>query len=531
MRPRKSYPSRRSVVTLRICCWLLVAAPLLLAPWARGQTGTLNDTGQTACYDATFTPLTCDVATTGNASTRPAQDGRIGRDAAAARGALTKVGGGEAGFDFTRICWNGSPEGTVSGLTPCHGTLVANHSGAPTGTPATDWACTRDNVTGLLWSLQTQTAAWGSATAVSYPDAGHNAPARCGYSTGWRLPARGELLGIAHNGPATSTAIDASYFPQPVAGPHWSATVDARSGGTGSWAVDFLDGYTVERFQTNPLSVRLVRSVGAAGGSGYVINGDGTVTDLATQLVWDRCVLGLSGPTCAGTAQALSWVAAQAAVKARNASGHLGFSDWRLPNKNELDSLLKLDTTNPAIDATAFPNTPASQHWSATTYAHSATKAWITYFSIGLTSAFDIGLGFSVRLVRGGPWPAGFDGLACDLDVDGDGLTTAAKDGVLLSRYLLGFRGASLTSGLSLTGTRNTPVLIEAFLGDARGYEVFGRPAQTPTAERDGLVMVRLMLGVPNSALLTGIAVPAGAVHTSAADVRAAVNAVCAATF
>ena len=43
--------------------------------------------------------MACDSATTGDAGTRPRQDGRFGRDVAA----LAKVGGGAAGFDFTPL--------------------------------------------------------------------------------------------------------------------------------------------------------------------------------------------------------------------------------------------------------------------------------------------------------------------------------------------------------------------------------------------------------------------------------------------
>jgi hypothetical protein len=117
--------------------------------------------------------------------------------------------------------------------------------------------------------------------------------------------------------------------------------------------------------------------------------------------------------------------------------------------------------------------------------------------------------------------------FACGLDIDGDGARTAPVDGVLLGRYLLGFRGDALTAGLSLNGSRSTSSAIEQFLGDARGYDVFGRPDAKPGALQDGLVLTRLMLGVPDSSLLEGIGVPPDAFNIDGSKIRAAVNIAC----
>ena len=155
----------------------LAAATAIAISAVHAQTGQLNDTGMTQCLrTGTSGPTACTGASLANDGDLPHQDARYGRDVANP----PKVGGGAAGFDFTRICWNGSPEGTASGPNLCTGTLVANTTATASATPATDWACTRDNVTGLLWSLQTQTASWNAATDATYADAGHNTPARCG---------------------------------------------------------------------------------------------------------------------------------------------------------------------------------------------------------------------------------------------------------------------------------------------------------------------------------------------------------------
>lgn len=233
---------------------LALAALVLCAGAAQAQapapTGLLNDTGQTQCYNATHAAGACDAATTGDAGARPRQDGRFGRDVASP----TKVGGGAAGFDFTRICWNGDAEGSGT----CTGTLVSNGTGTATGTPSTDWACTKDNVTNLIWSLQTQSATWNAASAPTYPDAGHNTANRCGYSTGWRLPTRRELLSIVHRG-TINPAIDGSYFPATVTNWYWTSDTYAPNPSS-AWIVYFYYGDTYANYKAGTLFVRLVRS-------------------------------------------------------------------------------------------------------------------------------------------------------------------------------------------------------------------------------------------------------------------------------
>ena len=241
----------RSLLSRNAALW---GCSLLLTVTAHAQTGRLNDTGQTSCYNASNVAVACDAATTGNAGTRPHQDGRYGRDAAAAAGALTKIGGGAAGFDFSCVLWNG----TVINGSNCTAGLVANTTGTASGTPGTDWACTKDNVTGLVWSLQTQTASWNTATGASYPNAGHNTPSRCGYSTGWRLPTRRELLSIVHRG-QSNPAIDSTYFPATQSSRYWTSDTHAPDPAS-AWNVDFYDGYANANGKTSNNFVRLVRS-------------------------------------------------------------------------------------------------------------------------------------------------------------------------------------------------------------------------------------------------------------------------------
>ena len=117
--------------------------------------------------------------------------------------------------------------------------------------------------------------------------------------------------------------------------------------------------------------------------------------------------------------------------------------------------------------------------------------------------------------------------VGCSLDVNGDGAVTADRDGVLLSRYLLGFRGAGLIADVPLGPARANAAAVETFIGSAAQYDVFGRPVPAATATQDSLVLIRLMLSVPDTALLGGITLPSGALFTSGSAIRANVNARC----
>lgn len=112
---------------------------------------------------------------------------------------------------------------------------------------------------------------------------------------------------------------------------------------------------------------------------------------------------------------------------------------------------------------------------------------------------------------------------SCSLDVDGDGLATPAIDGVILMRYLMGFKGAALTAGLTIPGPRSNHQRIEEYLASPAMFDVFGRiSAGAVPGTVDGLILGRVMAQQPDAGLLQGVAVPAGAA-TTAAQVRARV--------
>lgn len=70
--------------------------------------------------------------------------------------------------------------------------------------------------------------------------------------------------------------------------------------------------------------------------------------------------------------------------------------------------------------------------------------------------------------------------LACGLDVNGHGSTTASFDGVLLTRYLLGFRGAALIAGVPLGQARADANAVESYLSNAAQFDIVGQHQQHP---------------------------------------------------
>lgn len=116
---------------------------------------------------------------------------------------------------------------------------------------------------------------------------------------------------------------------------------------------------------------------------------------------------------------------------------------------------------------------------------------------------------------------------ACNLDVDNSGTRTAFVDGILITRHLLNLQGATLTNAVNITGTRNTPAALTTFMS---GINWDMTNAGSASAFRDGVILTRLMLGIPDASLLNGVTLPVGALQ-SAAAIRANVNTRCGTNF
>lgn len=143
----------------------------------------------------------------------------------------------------------------------------------------------------------------------------------------------------------------------------------------------------------------LLKGVAAAG---YVDNGNGTVTDTATNLMWQKCSAGQpNDPGCSGAAAAYVWDGSQGAIGYCEGLTLGGYNDWRLPNIKELTSIVDLTTYSPSIKLAYFQNTQSSSYWSSTTLSDFTTSAWCVNFFDGITWGSDKANTYYVRCVRG----------------------------------------------------------------------------------------------------------------------------------
>jgi hypothetical protein len=78
----------------------------------------------------------------------------------------------------------------------------------------------------------------------------------------------------------------------------------------------------------------------------------------------------------------------------------LAGTGWRLPTLKELQTIVDYSQSNPSIDSTAFPSTPADWFWSSSPVADDLAYAWAICFSGGGTDDDFITSTDYVRCVR-----------------------------------------------------------------------------------------------------------------------------------
>ncbi|MDD2799077.1 MAG: DUF1566 domain-containing protein [Bacteroidales bacterium] len=221
-----------------------------------------------------------------------------------------------------------------------------------------------DNVTGLMWQKE-------MGTKINYKSAFTKADTLTlgGYSD-WRVPTIKELYslilftGSVRGAVAIDKFIDTNYFNQPLGDTSigereidaqtWSSTqykgVTMYNDST-IFGVNFIDGrikgypkYQPGSGNTIPKSMyfRMVRGNKDYGKNNFIENNDGTISDFATGLMWQK----------ADDGQTRNWENALSYAEGLELAGH---SDWRLPNAKELQSIVDYNrspsyTQSPAID-------------------------------------------------------------------------------------------------------------------------------------------------------------------------------------
>jgi hypothetical protein len=139
----------------------------------------------------------------------------------------------------------------------------------------------------------------------------------------------------------------------------------------------------------------------------YTDNGNGTVTDNNTGLMWQKCSVGQNNDaTCSGTASALNWYQASGTYDATyNPSGSGVCGNWRLPTGKELITIVdySIPGGNANINSTYFPNTIGDSYWLSATFGGNSDMGWFVSFYNGNSSARLKSDSSYVRCVLGAP--------------------------------------------------------------------------------------------------------------------------------
>lgn len=139
--------------------------------------------------------------------------------------------------------------------------------------------------------------------------------------------------------------------------------------------------------------------------SQFMGSGNGIVVDNRTGLSWMRCSHGQvwSGGSCVGVPEYVSWAGALNAVQEVNSSGGFaGFFDWRVPNRNELASIIEWRCRFPAVNDILFPETPSSYFWCSTPSDVIGYRKCVDLRYGVVTNNLNTSILYPVRFVRGG---------------------------------------------------------------------------------------------------------------------------------
>ncbi|MBI9049599.1 MAG: DUF1566 domain-containing protein [Anaerolineaceae bacterium] len=264
-----------------------------------------------------------------------------------------------------------------------------------------------DNVTGLIWQQSADTDGDGDIDAndkMSY-DSAVNYCENLSYANqdDWQLPTIKQLFslidfsGVDPSGyEDTDTSglipfIDTDYFDfsygdtsanERIIDSQYASSTLYVGDEEYLFGVNFADGrikgYGLSlRGREKTFDVACVRANNTYGVNNFSNNGDSTITDNASGLIWAQEDSGSDAPN------GLNWEEALAYVETQNAANYLSYSDWRLPNVKELQSIVDYsrspDTTNSAAIDPLFNTTPITNeagetdysfYWSSTTHAN-----------------------------------------------------------------------------------------------------------------------------------------------------------------
>jgi len=251
-----------------------------------------------------------------------------------------------------------------------------------------------DKVTGLMWQ-QVDGGSMSYASAITYCD-----NLTLANYTDWRLPTPLESFSILihqNNNPAINTTFFSSS--SSLVAEYWWTNATQLGDNSKVWCTNAGGGIgnkpkseAIGEGGSLRYNVRAVRNSTTPSTlpNHFTDNGDGTITDNLTQLIWQKVP----------NTNALTWE--NALTYAENLSLG-GTSDWRLPNIKELQSLNNELATNPSVFAPYFNSLGVHFFWSSTSLPNQTTKAWYWSTQYGITT-YDVKTNPNyVICVRGNP--------------------------------------------------------------------------------------------------------------------------------
>jgi len=175
--------------------------------------------------------------------------------------------------------------------------------------------------------------------------------------------------------------------------------------------------YPADLFFSDAQAVNDDGAVKAGAALSFVDNGDGTISDLNTGLMWEKKSNDSSIHDVdrtyfwskSGAFTVWDWLGL---VNTEDGTGFAGHNDWRLPNRRELDSLVDFSHFNPSVVPafnasctegcvlTECSCTALADYWSSTTSAASTTLAWAVEFARGAADNRGKATARAVRAVR-----------------------------------------------------------------------------------------------------------------------------------
>lgn len=299
---------------------------------------------------------------------------------AASKGSYPIVGTSQTG------CWDGSGNKITAPLSGAafYGQDSQFAHTTPVYTKSSDGLTVKDEVTGLTWekSYDSGTYYWAASQTV----ADNLNTQKYGGFSDWRLPTIKELYSL-WNASTGWPWIDTKYFTITYSSEQdlshaifWSSdkytgVMGNVSGETPGSELAFGVNFGTGHIKSYSISVgpkhqvRCVRGNLSYGVNLFQNNGDGTISDLATGLMWPKTDNG-SG---------IDWEHALAYAQTQNKANYLGHNDWRLPNTKELQSLVDY-TRSPGATNPANVGPAINAMFSCTSILNDGGKADYPYY-------------------------------------------------------------------------------------------------------------------------------------------------------